>query len=55
MPTIRVDQETWRAIQDKAVELNMVFCPPCKVVRVLLGLDPKVSQNQRPTVDVKHE
>lgn len=47
MPNVNVDQETWKALKDKATELNMVFCPPYKVIRVLLGLDPKMSQNQQ--------
>lgn len=44
-PVIRIDSEVLNELKTKAKELDLVFEPPNATLRVILGLDKKMTDN----------
>lgn len=41
MPVIRIDNDVYRALQNKSVELKVPFTSPNHIIRIVLKLDTK--------------
>jgi hypothetical protein len=53
-PVIRIDSEVMNKLKTKAKEFDLVFEPPNSTLRVLLGLDKKMS-DRRQRFGERHE
>jgi hypothetical protein len=38
--TVRLDDEVWKVLQERARTLGLVFSPPNETIRAILGLSP---------------